>query len=134
MHGVAVLGRMVLVRGRLSIEDFADWLSLNATQQRYGLDMNMIERMTELLINAGFKRGLDAEHLKRSLAEGDEDYRYSLKFALDRLALGVAVPEHVLFHETLSYAQVQSSDFELIGVLIENLSGFQTPFRVDDRA
>ena len=61
---------MVLVRGRFSIEDFADWLSLNATQQRYGLDMNMIERMTELLINAGFKRGLDAEHLKRSLAKG----------------------------------------------------------------
>ena len=121
----AVLGRMVLVRGRFSIEDFADWLSLNATQQRYGLDMNMIERMTELLINAGFKRGLDAEHLKRSLAEGDEDYRYSLKFALDRLALGVAVPEHVLFHETLSYAQVQSSDFELIGVLIEIYQDFK---------
>ena len=52
----AVLGRIELIQGRFSIEDFADWLSLNATQQLYGLEINSIERMTELLIDAGFKR------------------------------------------------------------------------------
>ena len=67
-------------------------MSLAATQQRYALNLNNIERMNELLANAGFKRGLDGEHLKRSLSADDQDYRFSLKFALDRLALGVAVP------------------------------------------
>lgn len=120
----AVLGRIELIQGRFSIEDFADWLSLSATQQRYSLDVNAIERITELLIAAGFKRGLDAEHLKRSLCEGDEDYRFSFKFALDRLALGIAIPEHRLFQGTLSFAQVLPSDFELIGKLIQIYQDF----------
>ena len=81
----AVLGRIQLVEGRFSVENFADWLSLNATQLRYGLDISNTERMIELLINAGFKRGLDAQHLRRSLSQDDEDFRFSFKFALDRL-------------------------------------------------
>lgn len=122
----AVLGRIELIQGRFSIEDFADWLSLNATQQLYGLEINSIERMTELLIDAGFKRGLDAQHLKRSLSAGDEDYRFSFKFALDRLALGVAIPEHTLFQGTLSFAKVLPSDFELIAKLIQIYQDFDT--------
>lgn len=65
--------------------------------------MNMIEWMKELLINVGFKCGLDVEYLKSSLVEGDEDYCYSLKFVLDCLVLGVVVLEYVLFYEILSY-------------------------------
>ncbi|MFW2124568.1 exonuclease V subunit gamma, partial [Acinetobacter ursingii] len=69
--------------------------------------------------DAGFKRGLDAAHLQQSLSANDDDYRYSFKFALDRLALGIAIPAHVMVQQTLSYADVQPSDFELIGLLIE---------------
>ncbi|HJF27682.1 MAG TPA: exodeoxyribonuclease V subunit gamma [Acinetobacter lwoffii] len=115
----AVLGRIQLVHQRFSIEDFADWLSLNATQQRYALDYSQVERMLQLLAEAGFKRGLDQQHLQQSLSSGDEDYRYSFKFALDRLALGMAMPEHRLFQDTLSYARVLSSDFPLITTLIQ---------------
>ena len=124
----AVLGRIQLVQGRFSVEDFADWLSLNATQLRYGLDIANTERMVALLINAGFKRGLDEAHLQRTLSADDSDYRFSFKYALDRLALGVAIPEHTIFAhpqgETLSYAQVLSSDFELIATLIEIYQDF----------
>ena len=120
----AVLGRIELIQRRFTIEDFADWLSLGATQQLYGLEVNSIERMTQLLIDAGFKRGLDAQHLKRSLCEGDEDYRFSFKFALDRLALGIAIPEHTLFQGTLSFAKVLPSDFELIAKLIQIYQDF----------
>ena len=115
----AVLGRMTLVDGRFSVEDFADWLSLNATQIRYELDVNNTDRMVDLLISAGFKRGLDAGHLQRSLSQDDQDFRFTFKYALDRLALGIAIPEHTLFDETLSYAQVMPSDFELIAKLIQ---------------
>ena len=114
----AVLGRIQLVEGRLSIEDFADWLNLNATQLRYELNIQNTQRMIALLISAGFKRGLDDAHLQRGLSADDEDYRFSFKFALDRLVLGVAIPEHAMFENTLSYAQVLPSDFELISKLI----------------
>ena len=129
----AVLGRIQLVAGRFSVEDFADWLSLNATQIRYELDISNTERMVELLINAGFKRGLDAQHLQRTLSHGDTDFRFSFKYALDRLALGIAIPEHTVFThpsaeaenaQTLSYSQVLSSDFELIGKLIQIYQDF----------
>ncbi|QIO04766.1 exodeoxyribonuclease V subunit gamma [Acinetobacter shaoyimingii] len=120
----AVLGRIQWVNGRFSIEDFADWLNLSATQMRYGLDLNMTERMIELLIQAGFKRGLDEAHLQQSLSQDDTDYRFSFKFALDRLALGIAIPEHAIFADTLSYARVLPSDFELIARLIEIYEDF----------
>ena len=114
----AVLGRIELVEGRFTIEDFADWLNLNATQLRYALNIQNTERIIALLISAGFKRGLDDAHLQRGLSPEDEDYRFSFKFALDRLVLGVAIPEHAMFENTLSYAQVLPSDFELISTLI----------------
>lgn len=120
----ALLGRIELIQGRFTLEDFADWLSLNATQQLYGLEMGSIQRMTQLLVEAGFKRGFDAQHLGQSLAAGDEDYRFSFKFALDRLALGIAIPEHTVFQNTLSFAEVLSSDFELIGKLIQIYQDF----------
>ena len=124
----AVLGRIQLVEGRFSVEDFADWLSLNATQIRYELDVSNTERMIDLLINAGFKRGLDAQHLQHSLSADDTDYRFSFKYALDRLALGMAVPEHQIFKhangDILSYAQVLASDFELIAKLIQIYQDF----------
>lgn len=115
----AVLGRLQLTQTRMTQDDFADWLNLSATQQRYGLDYSQAQRILSLLNEAGFKRGLDEEHLKQSLSADDQDYRYSFKFALDRLALGIAVPAHVMVQQTLSYALVQPSDFELIGILIQ---------------
>lgn len=115
----AVLGRLQLTQGRFTQDDFADWLNLSATQQRYGLDYTQVQRILSLLDDAGFKRGLDAEHLKQTLSDDDQDYRYSFKFALDRLALGIAVPAHVMVQDILSYALVQPSDFELIGILIQ---------------
>ncbi len=114
----AVVGRLQLTQGRFTQDDFADWLNLAATQQRYGLDYTQTQRVLDLLSDAGFKRGLDEAHLKQTLSAEDRDYRYSFKFALDRLALGIAVPAHVMVQQTLSYALVQPSDFELIGILI----------------
>ena len=115
----AVLGRLQLTQGRFNQDDFADWLNLYATQQCYGLDYTQVQRILALLNDAGFKRGLDEQHLKQSLSDEDQDYRYSFKFALDRLALGIAVPAHVMVQDMLSYALVQPSDFELIGILIQ---------------
>lgn len=116
---LAVIGRIQLPQGRFRYSDFADWLSLLPTQHYYGLDHEQVTRMLALLEGAGFKRGLDDAHLKRFLLEDDQDYRFTFKFALDRLAMGIAVPEHTLVLKTLSYRDVQPEDFLLIGHLIQ---------------
>ncbi len=111
--------RYKLLHQRFSLEYFADWLSLPATLQRFALTFEQVQRMLELLELAGFKRGFDQAHLAQSLAPHDQDFRFSFRYALNRLALGIAMPEHALFDEILSLESVQTADFELIGKLIE---------------
>ncbi|MFC3903378.1 DNA helicase/exodeoxyribonuclease V, gamma subunit [Acinetobacter marinus] len=111
--------RFKLLHQRFSLEYFADWLSLPATLQRFALTFEQVQRMLELLESAGFKRGFDQAHLAQSLAPHDQDFRFSFRYALDRLALAIAMPEHALFDEILSLESVQTADFELIGKLIE---------------
>lgn len=120
----AVLGRITLPEGRFQFHDFSDWLSLLATQRFYDLDHQSVERILELLTNAGFKRGLDSDHLKRTLLADDTDYRYTFKFALDRLVKGVAVPEHVMVLDGLSIEHLVPEDFALVGVLIQMYQDF----------
>lgn len=120
----ALLGPIQLTQGRFSLEDFADWLNLTAVQTYYGINYDQTQRILDLLSEAKFKRGLDAEHLKQALVFDDQDHRYSFKFALDRLVMGVAVPEHVLVQDTLSYAGVRPSDFALVNTLIEIYQDF----------
>ena len=114
----AFVGRIEISQGRFTAEDFHDWLNLNAVQELYKLDHVQMERMMELLVHAGFRRGLDEQHMMAFLSEQDRDYRYTFKFALDRLVLGVAIPKHEVYAETLSFAGVLSSDFELVQILI----------------
>lgn len=133
----AIVGRMSLIGGRFQFEDFADWLSLLATQQRYGLDVDGVARILTLLAQTGFKRGFDDEHLARTLSAEDQDYRFSFKFALDRLALGIAIPEHAVFAQTLSFADVFPEDFSLIATLIQiyqDLRKRSTWLLTDERA
>ncbi|MDQ8935279.1 exodeoxyribonuclease V subunit gamma [Acinetobacter rudis] len=115
----AVVGRIQISQGRLGFDEFAEWLALSANQIRYGLDIDMTERMLNLLSQAGFKRGLDEVQLSRHLPADDQDYRYSFKFALDRLVLGVAIPEQRIFADVLASTEVGRDDFELVSKLIE---------------
>lgn len=120
----SVLGRIQLPEGRFQYSDFSDWLSLVATQRFYNIDYLQVERMLVLLQGAGFKRGLDEPHLKRTLLADDQDYRFSFKFALDRLVKGIAVPEHCMVLGGLSDAQVLPEDFILVGVLVQMYQDF----------
>lgn len=115
----SVLGRIMLLQGRFQYEDFADWLSLAATQIRYGLDYSAVERMLELLKAAGFKRSFDEEHAALHTQSQDADFRFSFKFALDRMMLGVAIDERVEFEDVLSMPDLSVDDYELIGTLLE---------------
>lgn len=115
----SVLGRLLLTNGRFQYEDFADWLSLNATQIRYDLDYPSVERILELLKDAGFKRSFDELHAAQNTTSEDADHRFCFKYAIDRLMLGVAIDERVKFEGVLSIPDLSSEDYELVGTLLE---------------
>lgn len=115
--------RMTWVNSRFYSEEFADWLNLPASRAYYALDDYTIQRMMFLLKEAGFKRGFDAQHLQKTLLPEDDDFRFSFKYALDRLAMAVAVPDVQLCQtaneEILSSDLVNEDDFKLIGTLLQ---------------
>lgn len=119
---------MIWQRGRFTLAEFIDWLNLSAIQQFYQLDSVQVERIEQLLDKAGFKRGFDAQHLQTTLADNDHDFRFSFKYAIDRLAMGIAVDSEsicpVILDELqkpyiISQAGVQGDDFLLIGILLD---------------
>lgn len=119
---------MTWVRGRFTLDDVLDWLNLAAIRQFYQLDDVQIERIGTLLNDAGFRRGFDAEHLKTTLNEHDQDYRYSFKYALDRLAMGLAIGHESVCPVVLADGQnpyivsmqgVHNDDFALVAILLE---------------
>lgn len=111
--------RIKLLQQRFTLEQLIDWLSLTPTQCLYQLNFEDIQRMSELLQLAGFKRGFDDKHLGLTLSADDQDFRFTLRYALDRLSLAIAMPEHAVFADVLSLCEVRSSDFTLIAKLIE---------------
>ena len=113
----ALTGRFNLLAGRLSCETLLDWLALLPVQQSYGLSVDQVTRMGELLVEAGFRRGFDGEHLSRTLLSHDADVRFTLRFALDRLILGMAMPVDTMYADCLPMTTLMRDDFELVAVL-----------------
>lgn len=113
----ALTGRFNLLIGRLSCETLLDWLALTPVQQSYGLSVDQVTRIGELLVEAGFRRGFDGEHLSRTLLSHDADVRFTLRFALDRLILGMAMPVDTMYVDCLPMTTLMRDDFELIAVL-----------------
>lgn len=113
----ALTGRFNLLAGRLSCETLLDWFALLPVQQSYSLSVDQVTRMGELLVESGFRRGFDGEHLSRTLLSHDADVRFTLRFALDRLILGMAMPVDAMYVDCLPMTTLMRDDFELIAVL-----------------
>lgn len=73
------------------------WLMLPPVYESVGLNREQMQRGCELLVQAGFKRGFDGTHLAQFLAGGDGDERFTLRYALDRLAMGLLMPAATYF-------------------------------------
>lgn len=78
---------------RFEAAEVLDWLMLPPLFESFGLTHEQMSRGCDLLLEAGFIRGFDERHLKQSLDVNDYDYRFSFAQALDRLALGLVMPE-----------------------------------------
>ncbi len=78
---------------RFEAFEVLDWLMLPPLFKSFGLTHEQMSRGCDLLIEAGFIRGFDESHLKQTLDVSDFDYRFSFAQALDRLTLGLVMPE-----------------------------------------
>ncbi|SUD98828.1 Exodeoxyribonuclease V gamma chain [Psychrobacter phenylpyruvicus] len=78
---------------RFEAAEVLDWLMLPPLYESFGLTHDQMSRGCDLLVEAGFIRGFDEKHLKQTLDDNDFDYRFSFAQALDRLTLGLIMPE-----------------------------------------
>ncbi|GAA0799649.1 hypothetical protein GCM10009110_07090 [Psychrobacter piscatorii] len=78
---------------RFEAAEVLDWLMLPPLFESFGLTHEQMSRGCDLLVEAGFIRGFDERHLKQTLDTNDYDYRFSFAQALDRLTLGLIMPE-----------------------------------------
>ncbi|WP_226914748.1 exodeoxyribonuclease V subunit gamma [Psychrobacter aquimaris] len=78
---------------RFEAAEVLDWLMLPPLFESFGLTHEQMSRGCDLLVEAGFIRGFDERHLKQTLDINDYDYRFSFAQALDRLTLGLIMPE-----------------------------------------
>ncbi len=78
---------------RFEAAEVLDWLMLPPLFESFGLTHEQMSRGCDLLVEAGFIRGFDELHLKQTLDGNDYDYRFSFAQALDRLTLGLVMPE-----------------------------------------
>lgn len=78
---------------RFEAPEVLDWLMLPPLYESFGLTHEQMSRGCDLLIEAGFVRGFDERHLQQSLDTHDYDYRFSFAHALDKLTLGLIMPE-----------------------------------------
>ena len=78
---------------RFEAAEVLDWLMLPPLFKSFGLTHEQMSRGCDLLVEAGFIRGFDELHLKQTLDSNDYDYRFSFAQALDRLTLGLVMPE-----------------------------------------
>ena len=90
-HSLA--GHYTHLSGRYDAPTITDWLHNDDTAQSLGSDHEHIQRITAALIQAGYKRGFDSEHLQQTLHPDDHDHRYTYTYALDRLIAGVLMPD-----------------------------------------
>ncbi|MGO1376296.1 MAG: exodeoxyribonuclease V subunit gamma [Psychrobacter sp.] len=78
---------------RFEAAEVLDWLMLPPLFESFGLTHEQMSRGCDLLVEAGFIRGFDEGHLKQTLDGNDYDYRFSFAQALDKLTLGLVMPE-----------------------------------------
>ncbi|MFZ3075382.1 MAG: exodeoxyribonuclease V subunit gamma [Psychrobacter glacincola] len=78
---------------RFEAAEVLDWLMLPPLFESFGLTHEQMSCGCDLLVEAGFIRGFDELHLKQTLDSNDYDYRFTFAQALDRLTLGLVMPE-----------------------------------------
>lgn len=92
----AILGIYTLTaKKRFTASEVYDWLMLPPVYECFGLGFAGAKRACYLLDKAGFVRGFNETHLKKTLEPSDTDYRRTFAYALDRLTVSLLMMEGV---------------------------------------
>ncbi|MGO1742700.1 exodeoxyribonuclease V subunit gamma [Psychrobacter celer] len=122
---------------RFEAAEVFDWLMLPPLYESLGLTHEQMSRACDLLEQAGFVRGFDEAHLQQTLDTDDYDYRFSFAHALDKVALGLIMPEasisdclypehwqdNVLAEKTVPISAISLADAAIIEALCRVYSG-----------
>jgi exodeoxyribonuclease V gamma subunit len=108
-----------LVDGRLTAPALADFAALDVVRRKFGFDDDDLARVRRWLDEAGARLGVDAEERARVGLPAQE--AYTLAFALDRLALGVALADDgvVSFEGVAPYDEMEGDSAHAFGAFAE---------------
>lgn len=114
----AVSGLYTLLDSDFDAQTVTDWLSLEAVCAAYGISCEAMQRICRLLVEAGFHRGFDTEHLRTRIGVADGDDRFTFTYALDRLVAGFVLPDAPIYAESVvPQRSVQMADREALEAL-----------------
>ncbi|SLJ84679.1 exodeoxyribonuclease V subunit gamma [Psychrobacter sp. DAB_AL43B] len=122
---------------RFEAAEVFDWLMLPPLYESLGLTHEQMSRACDLLEQAGFVRGFDEAHLQQTLDTQDYDYRFSFAHALDKIALGLVMPEagisdclypdhwqdNTLAEKTIPMSAISLADAAIVEALCRVYSG-----------
>lgn len=118
-------GLYSLSQERFALSAFIDWLSLTPVLTYYALVAEDIERCVILLEKAAVYRSLDGQHRAQITGDNtDTDDVHTFLFGLERLLLATVLPSDYqeLYAGIQVVADIEASDFALIGVLCQAVS------------
>jgi exodeoxyribonuclease V gamma subunit len=119
----ALLGLARLVVGRATLSGVVDLLQLQPVRQRFGIDHDDVEKITEWCLELGTRWGLDPAHrahagLPRTIVNG------TWRATVDQLLAGVtmsAPSPRLVLGDTLPYDDLSTDEATVVGALADLL-------------
>lgn len=131
-----VLSLLEVANGRAKASEVLDILSMEIVRQRFKLTPDDLARIRNYVKEARVRWGLDREHKTRLL--GVESDECTWQFGLDRLLLGLALPEGTMFGNVVASdaggsvtSETLQKFFDVVSVLFPTLKRFREPKTLD---
>lgn len=107
-----------LAGSRFSVEEVLDLLAMDAVAERFSLSPEQGVLVRRWLLDSGIRWGITAAH--RTSFGQPAFHQNTWRFGLDRLLLGVAMPDNppALFCHTLPFGGIEGSETEVLGHVI----------------
>lgn len=106
----AIEGLHTLPDSRFEAGRVLAWLRREEVCAMLGIAPAAMNRLCEALVEAGYRRGLDAGHLGNT----DGDPRFTFCYALDRLITGLWMPDAPQYRQTVPYPQHDSHGIDAL--------------------
>jgi exodeoxyribonuclease V gamma subunit len=104
-----------MAQRRCTLSEVFDLLSLDPVRQKFALSPDEVEELGELARGAGIRWGRDASHRQEHSQPALEDFTF--RFGLDRLLLGVAMPQDRLFGGVCPFPGPAGKEAHILGRL-----------------